>query len=53
MAVYVLVAIVQKRLQLSRSLYEILQILSLILFTNIGTGLIGSVSGRSQRHARA
>jgi hypothetical protein len=31
-AVYVLVAIVKKRLALSRSLYEILQILSLNLF---------------------
>jgi hypothetical protein len=31
-AVYVLVAIIKKRLALSRSLYEILQILSLNLF---------------------
>lgn len=32
MSVYVLVAIVKKRLNLTRSLYEILQILSLNLF---------------------
>ncbi len=32
MSVYVLVAIIKKRLNLSRSLYEILQILSLNLF---------------------
>ena len=32
MSVYVLVAIVKKRLQLSASLYEILQILSLTMF---------------------
>ena len=31
-SVYVLVAIVKKRLQLSASLYEILQILSLTMF---------------------
>ena len=31
-SVYVLVAIIRKRLQLSASLYEILQILSLTLF---------------------
>ena len=35
MSVYVLVAIVKKRLQLTASLYEILQILSLTLFEKI------------------
>ena len=35
MSVYVLVAIVKKRLQLSASLYEILQILSLTMFERI------------------
>ena len=35
MSVYVLVAIVKKRLQLTASLYEILQILSLTLFERI------------------
>ena len=35
MSVYVLVAIVKKRLQLTTSLYEILQILSLTLFEKI------------------
>ena len=42
-SVYVLVAIVKKRLHLSRSLYEILQILSLNLFekTSLHSALIG------------
>ncbi len=35
MSVYVLVAIVKKRLKLSTSLYEMLQILSLTLFERI------------------
>ena len=34
-ATYVLVAIMKKRLQLSASLYEILQILSLTMFENL------------------
>ena len=42
-SVYVLVAIVRKRLDLPRSLYEILQILSLNLFekTSLHSALIG------------
>lgn len=46
-AVYVLVAIVKKRLQISASLYEILQILSLTLFerTPLDQLLARSVSG--------
>ena len=35
MSVYVLVAIVKKRLKLSTSLYEILQILSLTMFERL------------------
>ena len=35
MSVYVLVAIVKKRLKLSASLYEILQILSLTMFERL------------------
>lgn len=52
-SVYVLVAIVRKRLHISRSLYEILQILSLTLFekTELATALSQSISSPEIDHS--
>lgn len=52
-SVYVLVAIIRKRLNLSRSLYEILQILSLNQFEQTPLNTLLSRSSASQNGAES
>jgi hypothetical protein len=53
-SVYVLVAILKKRLNLTASLYQILQVLSLTLFeTNaVGSATYPNPTGRKSAHRR-